>query len=713
MKRFGVYALFLIPGFWVEGRAVGADRVYYSIVMNENLIGYALVESERTTNDGKEMLRLKSTTTLRVTLLGKPHNSRLESETLVRPDNGRPLRYTLTNTTNDVVNHTECEIADGVARTWTYRKGEQKGTPTETKLPADTLLLSGNNFAHWGLLAKAVAAEKAGKAKVAVFVPEDGAVETMELTRDETRDLDVRGKPRPCARWRQEKADITVWVDTRSHEFVRLEVPAQQSTVTLVDENVVKQVQRARAEDVLARHFTQSNVVFDDYLKVTSLKAELDVQLIGSGVESDVAGLATAMQTLEGIKDGARLTGTVTVRTKPYDGKGSPAFPSKPDDKFARWLKPEPFIESDDKSITDRSAELVKGAATRWEATLRIARWVHKEIRYTIGDTPSARLALEKKAGDCGPHSTLTVALLRAAGIPARLVGGLMYAPTFGGSFGQHAWVEVHLGPAGWVTLDPTTGEYEKVGATHIKLFGGMGGVVPKSIKVVAFQPPNQVVHATPPGKALPLPWELDRKYTFTFTQAGKEFGSEVFTITKVQHAGKDAYRMQSDLNLKAGGSAIKSTTSLTVEPNGMPLAFHREHDTAGTKYTIECAFRDGTAQVKVSGARELTREIKVPAGVYCFDNNLMGSWVLLLSQLDYAADKEVSVRAFHPSSLQILPITFKPEAPAEITIGGKKLACYKCDMASLKSAFWITRDGRFVKTQQGNMVIELTKRRE
>ena len=301
-------------------------------------------------------------------------------------------------------------------------------------------------------MAKAAAAEKAGKAKVAVFVPEVGAVETMEMTRDKTRDLDVRGKPRPCARWRQEKADITVWVDARSHEFVRLEVPAQQSTVTLVDENVVKQVQKACAEDVLARHFTQSNVVFDDYLKVTSLKAELDVQLIGSGVEGDIAGLATAMQTLEGKKDGARLTGTVTVRTKPYDGKDTPAFPSKPDDKFARWLKPEPFIESDDKSIADRLAELVQGAATRWEATLRIARWVHKGIRYTIGDTPSARLALEKKAGDCGPHSTLTVALLRAAGIPARLVGGLMSAPTFGGSFGQHAWVEVHLGPAGWVT---------------------------------------------------------------------------------------------------------------------------------------------------------------------------------------------------------------------------------------------------------------------
>src|SRR5262249_9054336 len=157
-----------------------------------------------------------------------------------------------------------------------------------------------------------------------------------------------------------------------------------------------------------------------------------------------------------------------------------------------------------------------------WEATLRIARWVHQEVRYTIADTPSARLALEKRAGDCGPHSTLTVALLRAAGIPARLVGGLMYSPSFGGSFGQHAWVEVHMGPDGWVTLDPTTGEYEQAGATHIKLFGGLGVVVPQSIKVVTFQPPNRVLNVTSPGKAKPLPWKLDRKYTFKFTQEEK-----------------------------------------------------------------------------------------------------------------------------------------------------------------------------------------------
>jgi len=700
----------LILGFCIQGRAVGAERVYYSILMEEKLIGYGIVESDHTTIGGKELLRLKSTTALKVALVGKPHNILLESETLVRPDSGKPLRYTLTSTTNDVIQHTDCEVADGVVRTWMYRQGEKKGKATETKLPEDALFLSGNNFAHWAVVARAAAKGKAGKARLAVFVPEADAVETIELTRGNTKDLEVRGKPRPCTRWSQEKVDISVWVDARSHEFVRMEVPAQQSTITLADEGVVKQVQKARAEEVLARHFAQSNVTFDDYLKVTYLKGELDVRLLGTGVEGDVAGLTTSMQTLEGKKDGPRLTGTVTVRSQPYEGKESPRFPGKPDDKFGSWLKPEPFIESDHASIVSRSAELVEGATTRWEATLRIARWVHKEVRYTIADTPSARLALEKRSGDCGPHATLTVALLRAAGIPARLVGGLMYAPTFGGSFGQHAWVEVHLGQAGWVTIDPTTGEYEKVGATHIKLFDGLGGVVPKSIKVVAFQPPNRVVSATNPGKAKPLPWKLDRKYTFRFTQDGKELGSEVFTITKVKHAGRDAYQMKSDVNLKAGGSVIRSTTSLIVEPNGMPLAFHRDHDAAGTKYTITCTFREGTAHVKVSGAKELAREIKVPAGVYCFDNTLLGSWAVLLSQLDYETDKEVSLRAFHPSSLQILPLTFKPTTPTEVVIGGKKLSCYKCQIATLSSTFWITRDGRFVKTQQGNLVMELTE---
>jgi hypothetical protein len=712
MKPCSIYVLSLMLAGWVQGRAAGAAKVYYSIAMNDNLVGYAVVEADLVPRAGEELLRLKSTTALKVGLLGKPHNVLLESETLVRPDSGRPVHYKLTSTTNDVIQHTECEVAEGKARTWSHRQGEKKGAPTETKLAESTLLLGGNNFAHWRLVAKATASTRGGKARIPVFLPEGGASETIELTRGETRDLEVRGKQRSCTLWREEKSGLSLWVDARSDEFVRMEVPAQQITITLADEGVVKQAQKARAEDVLARHFAQSDVIFDDYLKVTLLKAEIDVQLLGTGRDSDIAGLTTSMQTLEGKKDGARLTGTVTVRTQTYEGKESPRFPGKPDDRFARWLKPEPLIESDHPSIVTRSAELVKGAMTRWEATLRIARWVNKEIRYTIADTPSARLALEKRAGDCGPHSTLTVALLRASGIPARLVGGLMYAPTFGGSFGQHAWVEVHLGEAGWVPLDPTTGEEQKLGATHIKLFEGLGGVVPRSIRVVAFEPANQAVSAVR-AKARPLPWKLDKQYAFKFSQDDKEIGREVITFTKGKREGKESCQVKSELNLKAGGVTIKSTASLTTAPNGLPLVFHRVLEADGKKYTIECTFREGTVQAKVSGDKELAREIKVPEGVYCFDNNLMASWALIFSQLNYEAGKEVSIRTFHPSSLQILPIAFKPGPPAQVTVGGKKVECYRCEVASIANTFWITRDGMFVRAQQGGLVIELTEWRE
>ena len=55
------------------------------------------------------------------------------------------------------------------------------------------------------------------------------------------------------------------------------------------------------------------------------------------------------------------------------------------------------------------------------------------------------------------------------------------------------------MGQAGWIPIDPTTGEFETMSATHIKLFEGMGGVLPEHVKVTAFQPPNRIVPVVAP----------------------------------------------------------------------------------------------------------------------------------------------------------------------------------------------------------------------
>ena len=75
------------------------------------------------------------------------------------------------------------------------------------------------------------------------------------------------------------------------------------------------------------------------------------------------------------------------------------------------------------------------------------------------------------KRGDCSEHAVLFTALARAAGIPARAVGGVMYMGDEVRAFGWHAWNEVVL-DGHWVEVDPTWNQIS-VDATHIAVGSG------------------------------------------------------------------------------------------------------------------------------------------------------------------------------------------------------------------------------------------------
>jgi transglutaminase-like putative cysteine protease len=81
---------------------------------------------------------------------------------------------------------------------------------------------------------------------------------------------------------------------------------------------------------------------------------------------------------------------------------------------------------------------------------------------------PSVSEIITSKKGDCSEHALLFVTLARAAGIPARQVGGLMYMGDDVKAFGGHAWDEVAL-DGQWVPVDPTWDE-TTADATHITL---------------------------------------------------------------------------------------------------------------------------------------------------------------------------------------------------------------------------------------------------
>ncbi|MGD8536933.1 MAG: transglutaminase-like domain-containing protein, partial [Candidatus Aminicenantes bacterium] len=141
-------------------------------------------------------------------------------------------------------------------------------------------------------------------------------------------------------------------------------------------------------------------------------------------------------------------------------------------EEFNSFLKPTSFCQSGDPEIKKTAEEIIGGEKNSWRAAKKIAEWMKKEMAstYDVGFA-DAREVLRNREGDCSEHTVLAVALLRAAGIPARAAVGIMYG---GGIFAYHMWPEVYVGrwiglDAKWLAMDKKTGEYY-TDATHIKL---------------------------------------------------------------------------------------------------------------------------------------------------------------------------------------------------------------------------------------------------
>jgi transglutaminase-like putative cysteine protease len=180
-----------------------------------------------------------------------------------------------------------------------------------------------------------------------------------------------------------------------------------------------------------------------------------DVQLLGAGrsyvVTSEVA-----------VTDPVRLRGRTGA-----------------DDTQALW-RSYPAALPD--RVGDLARQLTAGAGSRWDAAEAIAGWLRTHATYRLdspvppaGTDAVDRFLFVDRTGFCEQFASAEAVLLRTVGIPARLVTGLAYGTpdgdrrTYRGS-DLHAWVELWVPGAGWVTSDPTAGVPLAGGAGHVPL---------------------------------------------------------------------------------------------------------------------------------------------------------------------------------------------------------------------------------------------------
>jgi transglutaminase-like putative cysteine protease len=162
----------------------------------------------------------------------------------------------------------------------------------------------------------------------------------------------------------------------------------------------------------------------------------------------------------------ARLQYVVESELEPVAGARSTARPvALDDDERGRYLQLPPMAPR----VTALARQATAGARDPFDAAQRLSAHLATQYRYSrVLERKTDLPAVEEflfvtRAGNCEYFAASLAVMLRALGIPARVVNGFQRGEwnPYGRYFmvrllDAHSWVEAHFDDTGWVTLDPS-----------------------------------------------------------------------------------------------------------------------------------------------------------------------------------------------------------------------------------------------------------------
>ncbi|MEM9259978.1 MAG: 7TM domain-containing protein, partial [Bacteroidota bacterium] len=134
------------------------------------------------------------------------------------------------------------------------------------------------------------------------------------------------------------------------------------------------------------------------------------------------------------------------------------------------WLAPSENIQADDERIQAKSRELVVKPTSIGHALQQYYAYAQSLRPIKTSVLTDAVMAMENGAASCNGKSRLFVALCRAAGIPARVVGGIILQDTEKRT--SHLWAEAYV-HGHWVPFDPLNGHFAFLPQNYLELYKG------------------------------------------------------------------------------------------------------------------------------------------------------------------------------------------------------------------------------------------------
>lgn len=627
----------------VKAELQPTGKKFFKLLYNGQLVGYSsFYVSGQMSLGGKTFSILQSEGMTKLGF-GEVAPSTFFSKLMVEKNTLRPSYYKCMQKTGGASMQVECVYSETMVAQ-TNRAGDSKTVHIHNYEGEPPSLLFNNLWGHidtfpehyWILVRSAVEGGiipaydpiLRGGGQLVIYEPK---AEKWEL---DGRQIDTKVYPISDL-----QGTLMARVRVKADNLDLLEVEEIGSGLTMIRSNpaIAAKAEKIKGLDLTPDRIVQSNVVFNNPQNLTSLEAEVEINLRGGQfADHRIPGYR---QYFTGELRQGYMKGRVVVRSVPREASYFTKYPMKIDlpSEVADYVKAGPGAESEFPPLQIKARELAWKSSTTFEAARRLNNFA-SQIEEGVS-LPSARYALESEVANPESKALLLIAMARSIGIPARPVGGLLFRD---GSFVPHHWAELWLGPQeSWAPFDPTTGESGRVGATHLALWES-GDVQKVAIKVTDYAPRAA---AKVPYFATELNWTVGEKRVYSIFRDGQKIGQEVVQIKDlVVEEGSEAYRFAATSEISEGEGKSRTTVDGLINTNGLPLNLN---------YSSGRSFQFLTDTMRVAQEGEPAREFPYPKGTYLTDPQLLTQWAMVVGQLPQSEEKEFTVYVFLPDRLK------------------------------------------------------------
>lgn len=427
---------------------------WYNLTLMNTKIGYMHTSTEETEYQGEQAARNKTDIVMNFKALGTDITIEITRVEYTGPDL-MPLHFRSTSNESGL-KQIEGRIVDGIARIKTTLNGEV--TESEVPVPSDTV----SEYTGVASLFAGKALKTGDKQTFHMFVFDllKPVKTEIEILGEETFTYQSEEKPVYVLKQTMDMMNgvtAKLWIDTDGVNY-RTEVPLMGlSMVTLKTDKETALSGIEEVDVVLKTRILPAGT----HPKPRSEHLQAEVKLSTGNIAEIV--MSTPRQKLETLTAHA---GKLSIQVPSILAEDCPNLPIQ--EAESEFLTPSAYIQSDHPDIQAKAEDIVEDEVNSWHAAEKLCRWVYDAIndKKMSGGFASSLTALQTLSGDCTEHTVLFIALARAAGIPARICSGIVFAKD---AFYYHFWPEVYVGK--WVQMDPTLGQMI-ADANHIQLGG-------------------------------------------------------------------------------------------------------------------------------------------------------------------------------------------------------------------------------------------------